>query len=82
GQPFADIRVTPTAQLDRSRNVLLLYTSPEKRQPRRAAPVATDTGSVPAAATASPAATSQPAKAGSGEDGDDSAVPHGVEGHQ
>ncbi len=31
GQPFASIRVTPTAQLDRSRNVLLLFSSSESK---------------------------------------------------
>jgi len=35
-QSFANIRVTPTAQLDRSRNVLLLYSSPEAKAARAA----------------------------------------------
>ena len=37
-QSFANIRVTPTAQLDRSRNVLLLYSSPRAAWKNGAAP--------------------------------------------
>ncbi len=41
GQSFANIRVTPTAQLDRSRNVLLLFSSAESKAARASSKNAT-----------------------------------------
>ena len=39
GQSFANIKVTPSAQLDRSRNVLLLFSSAESKAARAAAKI-------------------------------------------
>jgi rod shape-determining protein MreC len=39
GQSFANIKVTPSAQLDRSRNVLLLLSSAESKAARAAAKI-------------------------------------------
>lgn len=78
GQMFAEIRVTPSAQLDRDRNVLLLFSEKEKeKHPRKeAAPPpendpATATPKAPEAVTAPAAARQQ-----QNEDGDDEERPN------
>lgn len=68
GKPFADILVTPTAQIDRSRNLLLVFPREEQQSVERedvlpadppALPVAEPSLEPPAEATAEPAVSLQ-----------------------
>ena len=79
GQMFAEIRATPSAQLDRGRNVLLLFSAKEReKHPHKevAPPADTDTTSTQANKIPDTAATPATPRQQHNEDGDDEERPN------